>query len=191
VILLFKKYLKRSASSYTHFNSTLNQLLTFKYEHNRILKTNLSWTRQKSNSSDAKIFSCIYFYRSNLYLKLDFSTQVWVLGLSRYLDQEQRRDLFGLREKLPPVTPSLIAHRRGKWGGARGAPWRYFGPPWTIFAPLRLLSWAIFGTKNAPEKTLFGWFWVKSTLCPVQTFFFFFRERWIVVQKMRWSFFFF
>jgi len=66
-------------------------------------------------------------------------------------------------------------HRHGKWGAGGEA------APLEIFCPPRLLSWAIFGTKNVPEKTLFSWFWVKNTPCPVKTFFF--RDRWILGQK--------
>jgi len=63
-------------------------------------------------------------------------------------------------------------HRRGKWRGRGGScpPWRYFGPPGQLLPPLRLLSWAIFGTKNASNIFLYR-FWVKITLSPVKTFF--------------------
>jgi len=47
--------------------------------------------------TDFKKFSCCLF-------SLSYHSVQVLIYLSRYLDQEQRRDLFGLRVKLPPVT---------------------------------------------------------------------------------------
>jgi len=85
-----------------------------------------------------------------------------------------------------PLIRDTRKHRRGKWGaGGAAAPLEIFWPPLDDFWPLRLLSWAIFGTKHAsnPAKIFFRWFWAKKTLQIRWRPIFFFRKRWILGRK--------
>jgi len=75
------------------------------------------------------------------------------------LEQYGRREnirIHNVAESYNEADDGIGAGSRGQ-GGQLPPPWRYFGPLWTTFAPLRLVSWAIFGTKNAtkPAKTFF------------------------------------
>jgi len=69
--------------------------------------------------------------------------------------QPQKKSILYKKGSLSLSLSSVSSIGAGSRGAA--SPLEIFWPPlWTTFSPLRLLSWAIFGTKNAPAKTLFG-----------------------------------
>jgi len=100
---------------------------------------------------------------------------------------------LNLTFKCTRITFFIGAGSRG--AGGQLPLWRYFGPPWATFAPLSLVSWAIFGKKTLLIRRKPFFFYLirerlfvgqqKDTSDPAKTFFLFIfiRERLFLGQK--------